>query len=451
MRTLASLFVLAACSTTPPSSTNSGDPAPVGTPNGDPIAMTVGSAGGTLTSSDGGITIVVPAGAVTSDTTFSIQPITNTSFAPVSGGYRLAPSDITFATPVTLQFAYSDDELANSAPEAMTIVGQDALGYWIGHRAAALDTTAHTLSLDVTSFVEDSASAALLPATPKDADWTKTYTVRVDPSESSVLLGGTAPLKVKACFMLDENGGLANETQVQNQCVAVADGARIDWSVDGNTAGGKAGSVAGSGATATYTAPTKFYSPVWVTAYVAYKNRGLGYSATINLVCPGNLRRADATGTCAPETWSGTSHTTGQDGAVYDSVFTFATDPQRANHFVVQTGQVNITTQPPSSGDCTTTIEASHPIATNDGGMMLDETDYNNPVISGAGGTTVWAAKYTLVCPSGTMTETLPYSIAWWPIPAGGAPAMTAQNAMATIAVDGVGGSGMVIIARDPQ
>src|ERR1041385_5007577 len=128
MRTWILLAALAACTdhTTSGDDDAQGDPAPAGTPTSDATAMTIGPAGGTLTA--GELSIVVPAGAVAADTAFSIQPITNTTFAPAGDGYRIAPSGVTFAQPVTLRFAFTADEIALGSPEALTIAAQDDAG-----------------------------------------------------------------------------------------------------------------------------------------------------------------------------------------------------------------------------------------------------------------------------------------------------------------------------------
>ena len=168
----------------------------------------------------------------------------------------------------------------------------------------------------------------------------------------------------------------------------------------------------------------------------------------MTLVCSSGLLLG--AGTCAPETWTGTSHVVHTDGAIYDNTFTFAVDTTAQNtQFIVQSGQVNITKQPPSSGDCTVTIEASHPIGPQDGHMTIDETDFTNPTIVGGQGATVWLAVYTLVCPSGTQTTMMPYSIDWWPLPTGGPAPVVAINAMATITAANPGETGTIIIARD--
>src|SRR5687768_15033479 len=67
-----------------------------GQPVGLPVTKSIDASGGTLSSPDGKLTITVPAGTVSSATTFSIQPITNT-LQDNKPAYRLLPEGITLA------------------------------------------------------------------------------------------------------------------------------------------------------------------------------------------------------------------------------------------------------------------------------------------------------------------------------------------------------------------
>ena len=49
----------------------------VGTPTGPAVTASIDASGGKLSSADGMLQLIVPAGAVSVATTFSIQPITN--------------------------------------------------------------------------------------------------------------------------------------------------------------------------------------------------------------------------------------------------------------------------------------------------------------------------------------------------------------------------------------
>jgi hypothetical protein len=101
-----------------------------GKPDGTRNEMKIGKDGGTITSSDGQMVLVIPEGAVSKKTTFSIQPITN--MVPNGNGqaYRLEPSGIQFQKPVKLIFHYTPEESADSAQLLMGIAMQDNTGQW---------------------------------------------------------------------------------------------------------------------------------------------------------------------------------------------------------------------------------------------------------------------------------------------------------------------------------
>ncbi len=75
-----------------------------GTAQGTAITAIIGTTGGSLTSTDGRLTVTVPAGALTANTTISIQPISNEGPLGLGKGYRLSPEGITFQQPGNINF-----------------------------------------------------------------------------------------------------------------------------------------------------------------------------------------------------------------------------------------------------------------------------------------------------------------------------------------------------------
>lgn len=67
-------------------------PAAVGTATGAPASKTIGAEGGSLSSTDGRITVTIPAGALANDTQIAIQPISNTASGGLGAAYRLSPA-----------------------------------------------------------------------------------------------------------------------------------------------------------------------------------------------------------------------------------------------------------------------------------------------------------------------------------------------------------------------
>src|SRR3979411_2242382 len=81
-----------------------------GKPDGEKTEMKIGKEGGSFTSSDGKIRLIIPGGVFSKKTSFSIQPTTNP--APNGNGkaYRLEPSGIKFQKPLQIVFYYNGEE-----------------------------------------------------------------------------------------------------------------------------------------------------------------------------------------------------------------------------------------------------------------------------------------------------------------------------------------------------
>src|SRR4249919_643884 len=69
----------------------------VGIPIGDPITATIGPSGGTLVSDDGVTELIIPAGALASNTPISIQTVTNEVPGAIGFSYHLMPDGTKFS------------------------------------------------------------------------------------------------------------------------------------------------------------------------------------------------------------------------------------------------------------------------------------------------------------------------------------------------------------------
>lgn len=124
-----------------------------GTPTGDAVTEDIGPSGGTLSSGDGRLDLIVPTGAVNSSTTFGIQPITN--LCP--GGffaYRLLPEGLTFTNPVTLVFHYTEEDLSGTLPELLVVAYQGPDKIWYTLPSAVVDEVDKTISVEVKHFTD---------------------------------------------------------------------------------------------------------------------------------------------------------------------------------------------------------------------------------------------------------------------------------------------------------
>ena len=124
----------------------------VGTPIGIVASVTIGVAGGVLQSGDGRLIVTIPAGALTSNTQVSIQPITNEAPLGFGLGYRLEPEGTTFSVPVTLVFNYTDSMVSQVPEDFLWIVTQAINHSWNAIQHIAHDRNANTLTVQTTHF-----------------------------------------------------------------------------------------------------------------------------------------------------------------------------------------------------------------------------------------------------------------------------------------------------------
>ncbi len=124
----------------------------VGKPNGKLSENIINEEGDTLMSADERLELIIPPGAVSKNTTISIQPIT--SLMPNGNGqaYRLEPSGITFQQPIQIIFHYDTEEEKDSSQLLMGIAMQDDNGQWYGLNEFAIDTVAKTISGKINHF-----------------------------------------------------------------------------------------------------------------------------------------------------------------------------------------------------------------------------------------------------------------------------------------------------------
>ncbi|RYC66623.1 hypothetical protein [Spirosoma sordidisoli] len=153
----------------------------VGTLLGEATTTTIGPSGGKLTTADDRLIITVPAGAVETSQTFSIQPITNTGPQGLGTGFRLAPHGITFKKPVTISVRYSPESLDGTVAEALALAYQNEKGIWRLAAKGKVDTTAHTVSVETTHF----------------SDWAVLERAFLAPAVGFVKPGGNIGLEVR--------------------------------------------------------------------------------------------------------------------------------------------------------------------------------------------------------------------------------------------------------------
>lgn len=220
--------------------------------NGTVARKTIGTAGGTLSSADGRITLEFPAGAVTENVEISITPITDENPMGAEKAYRLQPHGITFQKPVIIRFNYTDADVKSSAPELLGIAYQDENRVWQS-RGGVLNKTQKTFTVTTTHF----------------SDWSFYETCKIVPPTATVPVNGTVEMEVwSAAYFVPLAPG---EEWPVGEVVDLTGTYVKKWKLVG------AGRLTGNGAKGTYKAPSAVPTapnPVAVSVELDFKQRG---------------------------------------------------------------------------------------------------------------------------------------------------------------------------------
>jgi hypothetical protein len=208
----------------------------IGNPVGSPVSKEIGAAGGSVTSPDGKITLTVPAGALSSNTSITIQPVENTAPNGVGASYDFLPNGQQFAKPITVTFHYSDDDLAGTSPELLEFGFQNAQNAWQGKGNLQVNKTYKTVSASISHF----------------SRWSFYATYAMTPNQKTMLVNETALLQVwKLPYSEDPEPGHPEEMlHTLGQTQLVASDKVSNWLVNGvvTSAGGTNGWLTGEGA-----------------------------------------------------------------------------------------------------------------------------------------------------------------------------------------------------------
>ena len=185
-------IVLAACG-----SGGGSDDAPAATGNavGEPVAKTIGPAGGSMaTTTQGlGVTLTIPAGALAADTVLTVTPVA----APAGETLRLLvqPAGLVFAKPVTVTVQYPPGQ----SPAGLATLGQ-SLGANTAYVATTVDAATRTLTAQLTTF-----GGATLQTLAQEQAQTQTHA----PAQAQTLRTTAARARVLA-VPSEDTGGLVS-------------------------------------------------------------------------------------------------------------------------------------------------------------------------------------------------------------------------------------------------
>lgn len=125
---------------------------PKGVSTGAAVTRRIGPAGGVLTSSECGLSIHIPAGALKAETNIGIEPITRTNIAGAGKSFRLSPHDVQFEKSVSLIYAFSVETDSIAMMETFGFSYQMASGAWKFVGASSYDIQGKTVTFKTTHF-----------------------------------------------------------------------------------------------------------------------------------------------------------------------------------------------------------------------------------------------------------------------------------------------------------
>lgn len=241
-----------------------------GTPLGAAVSAILGAQGGELSSADGSLTLVVPAGAFATATTVSIQEVTSTAPGAVGRAFRLGPEGLHTPVPMTVRFRAGADATAGTTFGALGIAHQDATGMWRRVAAPASDAATGMLSMKTRHF----------------SDWSMVAGVQLLPHAATLRVGQAIDLRLNHCEDVPDDEGDAPPpsdedlfpSPLRYVCGSAPTAAVLTtgWAVNGAPGGGAAiGTIAAAAdpieARAVYTAPAVRPSPDTVAVSAVYR------------------------------------------------------------------------------------------------------------------------------------------------------------------------------------
>ena len=219
-------------------------PTAVGIPVGNPVSKVIGTAGGTLYSPDSVLKLSIPAGALSSNTNISVQPVTSQLPGGIGLGYDLLPNGTKFSIPATVTFHYTSDQVSDNFPYFLNIAYQDSDHIWRGDlRHCVYDTVGRTVSLDISHFtIYGFQDGIAVFAAPRE-----------------IMTGQTSSLTIYESIVIKQDSSyITSSTDIPSDFVG-------QWTVNGIPNGNSSiGTVSGSGANVVYHAPANLNAPIEV-------------------------------------------------------------------------------------------------------------------------------------------------------------------------------------------
>jgi len=259
-----------------------------GTPTGSATSANIGTAGGSLSTPDGAITLTFPAGALNSDTEISITPITNNAPQGIeAAAFRLEPEGLVFNAPVEVKFNYGNLDLAGKPEDFLWITTQSANGSWEAAIRSVVDTDNNTVTVGVPHFSDWALGRFIdLELSPASATLAKGQSMRLFASGFKVIDEDEDDLT--PLYPLDfNNGDLVPLVPVRPDETKLSGFQITGWSLNGISAptSGANGNLTPDDFQAVYQAPQQVPSPNTVAVSLTLKaNNYLGGISNFMLV-----------------------------------------------------------------------------------------------------------------------------------------------------------------------
>lgn len=232
-----------------------------------PSSATIGPLGGSIRSTDGRLTLKIPAGALSASTSLSIGNTANGAPQGVGSGYTVTPGGLSLAKSALLVFAYGTSDTDGSAPGSLGLAFQNG-GKWYVATGGSADTAGRTLTVPITSTtpaISARASLARRALEPPQAVAPYTGLVML-PKKAAVLQGK------KVAFQVWYTGPSSSEVVLTGLALTllssfVPETWFFTWYAGGILLGnGQTGTLTDTGSSSEYTAPScnPYYNPMSV-------------------------------------------------------------------------------------------------------------------------------------------------------------------------------------------
>ncbi len=111
------------------------------------VSAIVGEVGGVLATPDGSMTLTIPPGALTDETTVLLQTLRSPRDGGFALNYRLEPSIIKFSKPVDFRFVYANLNMTDEDLEQIGAALQSNTGQWQWLGKPSIDHSERTLNV----------------------------------------------------------------------------------------------------------------------------------------------------------------------------------------------------------------------------------------------------------------------------------------------------------------